>query len=110
LNISAIERGYQNSVKDRKPGAKSPNLVEYAHFVGTGLMIVHGSFTLDFSQGVSFPFVQVRAKKGDKWLIVSLRVSSSPGKPGKFTACSDNNDVNLQSWFLQALQLRALSP
>ncbi len=71
---SAIERGYQNIFKDRKPGTKSQNLVEYAHFVGTDLLIVHGSFTLDVSQGVSFPFVQVRAKKGDKWLIMSLQV------------------------------------
>ena len=71
---SAIERGYQNIFKDRKPGTKSRNLVEYAHFVGADLLIVHGSFTLDVRQGVSFPFVQVRAKKGDKWLIMSLQV------------------------------------
>jgi hypothetical protein len=71
---SAIENGYQNIFKDRKPGTKSRNLVEYAHFVGTDLMIVHGSFTLDVSQGVSLPFVQVRAKRGEKWLIMSLQI------------------------------------
>ncbi len=70
----AIERGYQNIFKDRKPATKSRNVVEYAHFVGTDLLIIHGAFTLDVSQGVSFPFIQVRAKKGDKWLIMSLQV------------------------------------
>ncbi len=71
---SAIERGYQNIFKDRKPGTTSRNVVEFAHFVGTDLLIIHGAFTLDVSQGVSFPFVQVRAKKGDKWLIMSLQL------------------------------------
>lgn len=71
---SAIQRGYQDVFKDRKAGTTSRNVVEYAHFVGTDLLIIHGTFTLDVSQGVSFPFVQVRAKKGDKWLIMSLQL------------------------------------
>ncbi len=71
---SAIERGYQNIFKDRKAGTTSRNVVEYAHFVGTDLLIIHGTFTLDVSQEVSFPFVQVRAKQGEKWLIMSLQL------------------------------------
>ena len=71
---SAIEQGYQNIFKTRKAGTTSRNVVEYAHFVGTDLLIIHGTFTLDVSQGVSFPFVQVREKQGDKWLILSLQV------------------------------------
>jgi ketosteroid isomerase-like protein len=71
---SAIERGYQNLFKDRKPGTTSRNVVEFAHFVGTDLLIIHGTFSLDISQQGSIPFVQVRAKKGDKWLIMSLQL------------------------------------
>ena len=71
---SAIERGYQNLFKDRKPGTTSRNVVEFAHFVGTDLLIIHGTFTLDVSQGVSFPFIQVRAKRGDKWLLMNLQL------------------------------------
>jgi len=71
---SAIEQGYQNIFKARKPGTTSRNVVEYAHFVGPDLMIIHGTFTLDVSQGLSFPFIQVRTKQGDKWLILSLQV------------------------------------
>ncbi len=71
---SAIERGYQNIFKDRKAGTRSRNVVEYAHFVGTDLLIIHGTFTLDVSQEVSFPFVQVRTKQGEKWLIMSVQL------------------------------------
>ena len=71
---SAIERLYQNLFKDRKPGTTSRNVVEFAHFVGSDLLIIHGTFTLDVSQGASFPFVQVRAKKGDKWLLMNLQL------------------------------------
>ena len=71
---SAIEQGYQNIFKDRKPGTTSRNVVEFAHFVGTDLLIIHGTFTLDVSQGGSFPFIQVRAKKGEKWLLMNLQL------------------------------------
>ena len=71
---SAIQRGYQDLFKDRKAGTTSRNVVEFAHFVGTDLLIIHGTFTLDVSQGGSFPFVQVRAKQGDKWLLMSLQL------------------------------------
>jgi ketosteroid isomerase-like protein len=71
---SAIEQGYQNIFKTRNPGTTSRNTVEYAHFVGNDLLIIHGTFTLDVSKGLAFPFVQVRAKQGDQWLILSLQV------------------------------------
>lgn len=71
---SAIEQSYQNIFKTRKPGTMSRNVVEFAHFVGSDLLIIHGTFTLDINQGVAFPFVQVRAKQGDKWLVHNLQV------------------------------------
>ena len=40
----------------------------------TDLLIIHGDFTPAVSQGGSFPFVQVRTKHGDKWMILSLQV------------------------------------
>jgi hypothetical protein len=71
---SAIERGYQNIFKDRKAGTTSQNVVEYAHYIGTDLLIIHGTFTLDVNQEGSYSFVQVRAKQGEKWLIMSLQL------------------------------------
>jgi ketosteroid isomerase-like protein len=70
----AIERGYQDIFKDRKAGTTSRNVVEYAHLVGTDLLIIHGTFTLDVSQEGSFRFVQVRTKQGEKWLIMRLQL------------------------------------
>lgn len=69
-----VERFYQDFFKDRKPGTTSRNLVEFARFVGSDLLIIHGRFTPDVGQGDSFPFVQVRVKEGDKWLITGLQV------------------------------------
>jgi hypothetical protein len=71
---TAIEQGYQEILKNRNPGATSRNIVEYARFAGPSLLIIHGTFALDDSQGDPVPFVQVRAKKDDKWLIMSLQL------------------------------------
>ncbi len=70
---SAIERAYQDFFKDRKPGTTSRNHVTYAHFVGNDMLIIHGNFNLDTSQEDYYPFVQIRLKQGDKWLIQSLQ-------------------------------------
>jgi ketosteroid isomerase-like protein len=79
---SAIERGYRDIFKDRKAGTTSRNVVEYAHFVGTDLLIIHGTFTLDVNHEGAFPFVQVRSKQGDKWLLMSLQLFVVPEKSG----------------------------
>jgi hypothetical protein len=71
---TAIERFYQDYFKDRDSATRSRNNVEYAHFVGNDLLIIHGTFTPDVSKTDAFPFVQVRAKKGDKWLILNLQL------------------------------------
>ncbi|MDR3638607.1 MAG: hypothetical protein P4L84_32680 [Isosphaeraceae bacterium] len=71
---TSIERFYQDLFKDRKPGTTSRNVVEYARFVGTDVLIIHGKFTLDVTQGDALPFVQVRVKDGDKWLIMNLQI------------------------------------
>jgi uncharacterized protein (TIGR02246 family) len=71
---TAIERFYQDFFKDQTSGTKSRNVVEHAHFVGNDLLIIHGTFAPDASKNESFPFVQVRAKKGDRWLILNLQL------------------------------------
>jgi hypothetical protein len=71
---TAVERFYQDLFKDRKPGTTSRNAVEYARLVGSDLMIIHGKFTPDVAQGDALPFVQVRVKDGDHWLIQSLQI------------------------------------
>ena len=71
---SAVEQFYQDIFKDRKAGARSKNVVELAHFVGDDLLIIHGNFTPAVGDSAPVPFVQVRAKEGEKWLIKSLQL------------------------------------
>ena len=70
----AIEKAYQNLFKDGRGGTKSRNRVEYAHFVGPDLLIIHGQFQPDTNRENQIPFVQVRAKKGDRWLMMNLQL------------------------------------
>ena len=70
----AIEKAYQNLFKDGRGETKSRNRVEYAHFVGPDLLIIHGQFQPDTKQENQIPFVQVRTKKGDGWLMMSLQL------------------------------------
>lgn len=71
---TAIERFYQDLFKDRPAGAKSKNEVEHARLVAPDLLVIQGRFTPDVDRDEPIPFVQIRAKKGDQWLIVSLQL------------------------------------
>jgi ketosteroid isomerase-like protein len=63
---SAIQAAYENLFKGRQPGTRSKNTVEFAHYVGPDLMVIHGRFDLDVDQpGGELPFVQIRVKQGD---------------------------------------------
>jgi ketosteroid isomerase-like protein len=79
---SAIERFYHNLYRGEKSGTTSRNVVEFAHFVGDDLLIIHGTFQPDISHGRPIPFVQVRAKKGDKWLIMNMQLFLVSEKAG----------------------------
>lgn len=71
---AAIEQFYLKYFKDRKTGTKSKNTVEFAHYVGPDLLIIHGTFTLDIRKSAPISFVQVRAKRDDQWFIMSLQL------------------------------------
>ena len=76
----AIERAYQTLFKDGRSGTKSRNQVEFAHFVGPDLLLIHGHFQPDTNQEGKFPFVQVRTKREDKWLLMVLQLFVVPGR------------------------------
>jgi hypothetical protein len=71
---AAIGHLYRKLFEDRKEGTTSRNAVEFAHFIGPDLLVIHGTFTADVSKGGPISFVQVRAKEGEHWLIVSLQL------------------------------------
>lgn len=70
----AIEKGYQDLFKDAQSAQKSKNRVEFAHFVSADLMVIHGHFQPDTSKEGEIPFIQVRLKKGDQWLMMDLQL------------------------------------
>ena len=72
---TAIEHAYKGLFANRPSGAKSKNVVEFAHQVGPDLMIIHGTFALGAdAPSRPLPFVQVRTRQGDRWLILSVQV------------------------------------
>jgi hypothetical protein len=71
---AAIRHLYRKLFDDRKEGTTSRNAVEFAHFIGPDLLVIHGTFTADVSKGGPISFVQVRAKEGEQWLIIGLQL------------------------------------
>jgi hypothetical protein len=76
---AAIEQAYANLFKDVDRALQSRNVVEYAHFIGTDLLVIHGTFNPDLPNfDKKVPFVQVRTKQGDAWRILSLHLFVVP--------------------------------
>ena len=71
---SEIESLYRDLFKDAKEKTTSKNTVEYARFVGADLMVIHGVFQPNVDKQGKFPFVQMRLKQGEKWMIKNLQL------------------------------------
>ena len=69
-----IESLYRDLFKDAKEQTTSKNTVEYARFVGADLMVIHGVFQPNVDKQGKFPFVQMRLKQGEKWVIKNLQL------------------------------------
>jgi hypothetical protein len=69
-----IESLYRDLFKDAKEKTTSKNTVEYARFVGADLMVIHGVFQPNVDKQGKFPFVQMRLKQGEKWVIKNLQL------------------------------------
>lgn len=69
-----IEALYRDLFKDRADRTTSKNTVRFAERIGSDLLVIHGHFAPDVSQGSIWPFVQVRRKQGDAWRMMSLQL------------------------------------
>lgn len=69
-----IEGIYRDMFKDSTEKTTSRNVVEFARFLAPDLMVIHGTFQPNVANQGKYPFVQVRVKQGDKWLMKSLQV------------------------------------
>ena len=70
---SEIESLYRDLFKDATEKTTSKNTVEFARFVAPDLMVVQGAFQPNIEKPAKFPFVQMRVKQGDKWLMKNLQ-------------------------------------
>ena len=69
-----IQKLYADLFKGRSPSARCRNNVEDAHFVGPDLLVIRGTFLVDVTDEHPLPFIQVRIKRGDRWLIMNLQL------------------------------------
>jgi RNA polymerase sigma factor (sigma-70 family) len=73
-----IEQFYRDIFRD-KGAIDSENTVELARLIAPDLLVVHGRFRPDIGED-ELPFVQMRVKQGDRWLLSKLWLFLSPGK------------------------------
>jgi hypothetical protein len=56
----------------------SENTVEYARLISGDLLVIHGKFRPNTNEA-ELPFVQLRVKQGDRWLLSKLWLFLNPG-------------------------------
>lgn len=70
----AIQAAYAEIFKDRQPDHRSRNTVEAARYMGNDLMMIRGKFAFNVDQGDAIQFVQIRAREGDQWKVVTMQL------------------------------------
>jgi hypothetical protein len=74
-----IEDVYHNMYRNSSEKTTSRNIVESAQLIAPDLLIIQGRFQPNVANPGKLPFVQVRVKEGDKWLMKSLQLFVIPG-------------------------------
>ena len=69
-----IEALYHDLFKDAKEKTTSKNTVEFARFITSDVMVIHGVFQPNVDKPDKYSFVQTRVKVGDKWLMKVLEL------------------------------------
>jgi hypothetical protein len=75
---AAIEEFYRDLFKDAGT-IQARNTVEYARRLDPDVLVIAGFFEPDLTNdGLRVPFYQVRHRRGEKWLMASLRIFILP--------------------------------
>jgi hypothetical protein len=73
-----VQRFYERLFADSGT-IESKNLIDSARLLGTDILLITGTFEVTRDAKTShFPFVQVRIKQGEKWLMSSVRIFVLP--------------------------------
>jgi ketosteroid isomerase-like protein len=73
-----IEEFYRKLFDGQTGATTSKNTVELARLLSPEVLLIEGQFQPDTTRDDAYPFVQVRVKQGDKWLIKSLQIFALP--------------------------------
>lgn len=72
--LAEIEGVYKDLFKDKNEKTTSKNTVEFARLIAPDLLVIEGLFQPNVANQGKYPFVQVRVKQGEKWLIKHLQL------------------------------------
>lgn len=68
-----VEEIYRDAFRNKDNKTTSRNTVESAALLAPDLLLIRGTFEPDLSNKGKYPFVQIRTKKGDAWLVKDLQ-------------------------------------
>jgi hypothetical protein len=71
---SEVEGLYRSAFDGASEPSTSRNTVQHARFVTPDILIIQGVFQPNTANAGTYPFVQVRNKKGDRWLVKTLQL------------------------------------
>ncbi len=69
-----VESIYVEHFKNVPEKTVSKNVVDFARLVGPDMLLIQGTFQPDLAKPGKYPFVQLRVKKGDRWLLKDLHL------------------------------------
>jgi hypothetical protein len=69
-----VEAIYTDHFKNVAEKTTSKNVVDYARSIGPDVLLIQGTFQPDVAKPGKYPFVQLRVKNGDRWLLKTLHL------------------------------------
>jgi len=75
---SEIESFYRDLFKNARESTTSKNTVEFARLLSSDVMLIEGTFQPETDKELKVPFVQMRIKQNDKWLMRTLHLYVLP--------------------------------
>ncbi len=75
---SEIESFYRDVFKNAKEPTTSKNTVEFARLISSEVMTIEGRFQPDTAKDLIIPFVQMRIKQNDRWVMRTLQLYVLP--------------------------------
>ena len=73
-----VEAIYRDHFKQSDDKTVSKNVADFARLIGPDILLIQGTFQPDVVKPGKYPFVQLRVKRGDRWLLKTLHLFTTP--------------------------------